>query len=370
VSAEWTWLLCDGRGGALAELTTARGKSATFTRNSYAEASCVIGAEDDAALLIADTLKTGWPRLRLYRRPANSSTAAVVFNGHFAPMTAQAAEGSTLQIVARSPYARVVGSGSGAGRFRTVPLNPSPNQLTLLVAVVLGGSSNIQLAMGLTADTKVRTISVQPGQNLGEIITNLSNMDTGFDFTERFVDDPAVNLMSYFDTYARLGSDRPEVRFEYGSNTLSNLRDVTITTAPPINQAFLLGANGISTFKTDADSQVTYGPWPLTKTFSSISTQELLDDRAISLLRPEPIQTVDMTPDGHAPRPWDDFYLGDTVYVYVNRGALQINTAARVNSFTVVVDDNGIEAAQTPHPMMPDEQAAISANLEVEVTPS
>jgi hypothetical protein len=46
---------------------------------------------------------------------------------------------------------------------------------------------------------------------------------------------------------------------------------------------------------------------------------------------------------------------------------LQINTPVRVNAFTVVADDNGLESAEIADPATPDEEAMLTANLEVEV---
>jgi hypothetical protein len=187
----------------------------------------------------------------------------------------------------------------------------------------------------------------------------------GFDFTERFVNETGV--MAYFDVYAHLGSDQTNALFQHGAGTLANVRSVTQTTAPPINYTQVLGGNGQQSGQQDLPSQATYGYYPIKRDFQSIITQSVLDDRALSLLRLKPIVTVGLVPETNAPRPFDDFYLGDTVHAYVDRGALQINTPVRVNGFTVVIDDNGVESAEIADPFTPDEEAAITAGLEVEV---
>lgn len=110
----------------------------------------------------------------------------------------------------------------------------------------------------------------------------------------------------------------------------------------------LLGADGLTSTARDYPSELAYGYWPITKSYPSISVQATLDDRALSLLRPTPIKTVTMTPESNAPKPWDDFYLGDTVSLYANRGSIQESTPVRVNAFTVLVDDNGIESSEIP----------------------
>jgi hypothetical protein len=145
------------------------------------------------------------------------------------------------------------------------------------------------------------------------------------------------------------------------------VRSVGRTTAPPVNRVFLTGADGMTSDKSDAGSIATYGEWTLTKSYSSLSVQATLDDRALSLLRPRPIRTLTLTPDPSAPRPFDDYSLGDTVHLYVDRGSMQEDAAVHVNAFTILVDDDGLEASEIVDPRTPDDEAAIRASLEIEI---
>jgi hypothetical protein len=362
--AAWTWLLCGGSGQALAELTTATGRSISYRRNAYAEATATLSVDDAAASLIANELQTGWPRLRCYRRTPGANTSALVFNGYFAPLVEQAEVGSTVQITARSPFARLVGASS-SGQPLTASQTYTATDAGAIAGALLTSGTATGLAPGTTEATKLRDITYPIGQNTGDAITNLSAMLDGFDFVERFVDTPAT--LARLDIYARLGTDRPGARFEYGESTLANLRSVGRTTAPPINYVLLLGADGLFSIASDAGSIATYGYWPLTKSYASISVQGTLDDRATSMLRTKPIRTVSMTPETTAPRPFDDYYLGDTVPLNINRASMRQIATARINAFSVLIDDEGNEASEIADPQSPEDEAAIRASIEVEV---
>ena len=377
--AEYKWYLCGGYGQILTELTTAAGKQLSYARNTYAEARAVVSVDDEAAWLIGNELRTGWPRLRVYRHTETANQASLIFNGHLAPILAQAEEGSTLQIVARSPFARL-GDGPGTGR----PLPALTYSATDAGAVAfdilanVNASSPTGLAPGnIVNATKTRDITYPVGTVAGEAIIRLSQVQDGFDFSERFVHTelqmPGVPTspeatMAYLDIYARLGSDQPNARFEYGKNTLlSNVRSASEIVSQPINRVVLTGANGIVSDVSDANSIATYGQYPLIRSFPSISIQATLDDRAYSLLRSKPVVTVQMVPESSAPKPWDTFYVGDTGYLLIDRGFMQVNTAVRINAFTVNIDENGLESSEIQDPLTPDEEATLRASLEVEV---
>src|SRR6185312_2205004 len=69
--AQWTFILTDADGNALAELNTASGRSIALKRNSYTEVQLTISHEDDAAgLLLSALATTGVPKLKAYRLSA------------------------------------------------------------------------------------------------------------------------------------------------------------------------------------------------------------------------------------------------------------------------------------------------------------
>jgi hypothetical protein len=72
--ASWSFLLTDAGGNALAELTTASGRSIQAKRNSYWEVTLSVSHEDDSAgLLLSALANSGVPKLKGYRRGVNDS---------------------------------------------------------------------------------------------------------------------------------------------------------------------------------------------------------------------------------------------------------------------------------------------------------
>lgn len=374
-SAEWTWDLHDGAGNRLGEFTTATGKQVAFKRNWYSEATCTISVDDAMATTLNTALASGWPRLRLYRRAVGAATAALVFYGWLAPIVASAEVGSTLQIVARSPFARHLGMACFGDSLNLSVATRAAQSRFLLSH---GTSPLPPAAMGLNVGTDTTSaitsssILTPSGTDIGQrIVDYTKQLGADFDFNERFNATAVSADLAFFDTTDSLGSDKPNAKFEYGETTLANLRAAQVITSPPINYVIVFGANGLGSRQQNAGSQTTYGIWGIpggAVTLPQITDQVTLDARANALLRPNPVKTFQMTPDATAPKPWDDFFIGDTVHVYANRGGLQLaSVGARVNAFTVVIDDEGLEQSSIPDPVSPEEEAFIHAGLTVEL---
>lgn len=372
----WTWQLCDQTGSALGELATATGRRLTFKRNWFGEAACTISPDDDIAVLLWAYLRNqGIPTLKGWR------DGVCRFKGSLVPFTEEAEETATMSLVFRTPFARLLGDGPGTGRFLYPGLGIGSTTSEPLVytqqaggtiATALLALANSDGATGVSIgnvdSTVLRDRSYDAGQNIGEAIVNLTNVLDGFDFIERFTSEQAIT--SYLDIFQSLGAVQTNARFEYGPDTMNNVRRVQRTVTPPVNFVYVQGANGLYSVARNAASRLKYGTWGLRDSRTDISEQSTLDARAQALLRPEPSYTVQISPDpGLAPRPWDGYDLGDTVRIYVRRGAMLVDTTARVNAYSVVIDDDGLEAFEIPDPRMPDEEAALRTNLITEVVP-
>ena len=371
--ATWTWLLADAAGNALCELTTAAGKQIVFKRNTLSEATCTISHEDEAASLLWNALMhTGVPTLRCYRRGSNDTIAADRFNGYLAPFSEDAEEQATLSLVFRSPFGRLIGDGSTSGRFLVPELAPFANVDAGLIAKTMIDAANADsftglATTGLILPSKVRNRTYPLGQNIGQAVINLTNVIDGFDFVEIPVD--GGTTLAALSIAPSIGVDRPDVRFEYGADTLANVRNVNRTVAPPVNVAMVIGANGLTSVKTDEASIAIYGRWPTLVSQTDVSEQATLDDKAWALLRPKPTRVIQFTPDpALAPLPWDSFDLGDTGRFFARRGALREDVAVRLNAMTVVISDDGTESVAIPDPLTPDGEAMLQSSLAVEVT--
>lgn len=372
MSASWGFVLADAGGAALAELSTASGRSIMFRRNRYAEAGCTLSHEDDAAgLLLGALSNTGLPRLRAFRKAVGASVAVERFNGVLVPFGEQAEETATLSPVFRSPLSVLNGDGSGRGRFVTAAggLSYTATDAGAIGANLLA-TANAQGATGLVIGTveatKLRDRTYPVGTNLGTALENLTSVLDGFDLEE-----VATSAGATLNIRAALGVTRSSARFEYGAGTLANCRGMSRTTEPPANTVFVVGANGLTSTYSDAASVAKYGAWYLKAEFLDVSEQATLDDKARALVRPFPVKTLSFVPElalDSCPKPFDDFGLGDTVPFFARRDALVEDSLVRVNGFTIVVDDNGFESVTVDDPSTPGEDAVLRASLTVEVT--
>lgn len=373
MGASWTWFLDDANGSGLCELSTASGRSISYKRNTYSEATFTIGHEDDAASLLTAALSsTGIPTLRAYRRPPTASAGVLQFRGYLVAVQSEADESSLMTCTFRSPFGRLVGNGSDAARFLTA-VQTFLGQDAGAIAKGLVDIANADGATGLTCPTppttKTRDRTYPVGQNIGQAIVDLSAVLDGFDFFETYLDGVG-GTFSQLNIVAQQGSDNGAARFEYGAGTLGNIQHISHTSSAPINRAIVIGGNGLSATKDDLTSQAKYGLFPTLQSASDVMEQATLDDKAQALLRPNPVQTIAFTPEvgmDSCPAFFDDYGLGDTVRIYARRGGLNVNAVARVNAATVVIDDEGNEAVEVQDPTTPEEDAVARALLQVEV---
>lgn len=403
-SATWDWLLCDGNGKALAELTTGSGKQITRKRNYYTECQCVLSHDDGSAQALLDAVEKGpWPTMRAYRRGAGS-TNVLRFNGWLAPFTEELEESGSITAVFRSPFWRLYGDGSTTGRF-TEALTAEEKIADEIAAslVRLAGcgfaekgavadtsfnetsyvnSFGVGLGIGTLASTVARFVSYKYA-NIGQAIVYLSQMLEGFDFSETFIeggvsDGRGTPLLALFNTFAKLGSVRTAT-FQYGPATLANVSKVERSTAPPENAIRLLGGSGaVSDFSVSESvagvlaSVEKLGSWPSQQSASGQPTLEALEKRAVALLRTSAVRTYTLFPDfsvANCPQPYDDFDIGDTVGFYGSKNAFHANLNVRVNEMDLMIDDEGNETTSMPNPqsLVPgDETDLLHTNFTVE----
>lgn len=380
---EWVFDVCDGSGNTLTALTRAAGQSVTHTRNGVPESVFSLSHNDDECATILEALAAGAgggvPTLKGYRE-GRDGTKTLRFNGYLAAISEESGtDNSTATFTFKGPFGRYLGDGSNRGVF----INSAGIAYTgvdagqIAQAVVNGfeavGESpgNLTIGPGHSETTKDRDRTYQPFTNVGELIVNLTNVLDGFDFEVGPNINPGAATPTFMlDVYAKQGSNRPAVKFEYGPSTLANCSAAHRQTTPPINDVIVAGANGLWQEATDVASISKYGVWLVVVQVPDVSEAQTLLDKAYALLRPNPIKALDFTPEPRlAPSPWDDYWIGDTVYFYANRGALvEGPVGVRVNQITVAIDpDTGLEAATIPDPVSADEERVIRAGLQTEV---
>lgn len=370
MAATWTWLLCDATGAPLAELTTASGRRLTYRRNHYPEASFTLSHADEAAQLLLDHLlglnvSAGIPILKCYRQADGETTRTLRFAGRLAPFEETVGETATLTPVFRGPFSTLIGDGQSRGRFTAATRTFSGIDAGQIAKTLIDEADPAGIATtGTIEATKTRDRTYEHA-NVGEAIRLLTEVLDGFDFEIEPVD--SGETLGELRVYARQGEERQAARFEFGSGTLANVAGARRQVQLPVNTVRVIGEGGLVGEVSDPDSVLRYGTQFVQVALSDVSEQSTLDDRAQALLRPDPIRVVSFTPEATlAPQPWDDFWLGDTVPFFARSDAFYESINARVNEITVVVDDEGFEASETPDTADSGGERLIRASIQVE----
>lgn len=360
---EWSWVLADRIGNPLCDLTSAHGKSLTFKRNYYSEASCSISHTDEAASVLLEYLDESIPTLLAYRKGEDDASSIIRFRGHLAPFTETLDEnGGVMNLTFRSPLGRWFGDGPGRGHYfsaDTIFTGYEQGELALTFVDLQGPYVGLARGTNTVAPLAILRTRYYSYANYGEALLNLSQMSDGFDFEEVPTDvlgplEPSgtfsISPMAYLNVMASQGGDLSStVKFEYGSETLNNVRSVERHTSAPLNAVQTLGVNGLLRGSADNDSESQYGVYKLLAEFPDISDTNDLARHADALKRSRPVKTITFAPDSRlAPKPWDDYWLGDTVSFYGRQDSFVEDVQARVNSITVAIDEGGIETFEIP----------------------
>jgi hypothetical protein len=194
-------------------------------------------------------------------------------------------------------------------------------------------------------DTQVRTRSYKRGQNYGQAIQELSDVENGFDIRI----DPVDRTIS---TYPPTDfEDRNGVIFGYNVEP-NNLADITENDdgSNTAERVTAVGGNGVIVPADDVAAITAHGGF-MRDEWLSIS--DVVDTTIIGayanaelVYRRYGTKTFDfqVQPYADIPRLFDDFELGDKVYLSADAGALQLDRqAVRIFSVTIEVDAQGNE---------------------------
>lgn len=201
------------------------------------------------------------------------------------------------------------------------------------------------ITFGTHTDTQVRTRSYKRGQNYGQAIQELSDVENGFDIRV----DPITRQLS--TTPPTDFQDRTGVIFGYNVEP-NNLADITENDdgSNTAERVTVVGGNGVITAADDAAAIAAHGGF-MRDEWLSIS--DVVDTTIIGayanaelVYRRYGTKTFDfqVQPYADIPRLFDDFELGDKVYLSADAGALQLDRqAVRIFSVTIEVDAQGNE---------------------------
>ena len=252
----------------------------------------------------------------------------------------------------------VTGAGIPAGTTIDAILSSTTVSLTANATATATGVT-------LTITLVPRTRSYARWSNIGQAIQELSDVENGFDFE---VDPLTRKLNLYFSsikagsTLKGKGTDRPNALFMmgWGASNLSSL-SVNSDMASVANRVTVSGANALATVQDDA-SYAKYGFFEEQVSLSDANaTGLILQAYGMAELavrsNPRPMYSLapfPWTPDGNVPRLFDDYNLGDIVYLRAKGGRKNIGDpnpqAVRIFGVSLGIDAEGnetISAIQT-----------------------
>lgn len=209
------------------------------------------------------------------------------------------------------------------------------------------------ITIGEVAPTNSINLTLQQFQNVGEEITKLTAIESGFDFNI----DP---LTRKFNTYrneikggiAGLGVDRgPGVRFTHPGNC-----DVTRTATGTKTQNRTEAVGEYSVGKSESIQSIQEnGLFEGIVSAPEVINLNILNALATveTLTLEKPFTVITFTPrsvnkEGGVPRPYEQYEIGDIVYAVVKRGprlqiGLKTPQPVRVFGFTLAIEDSGVE---------------------------
>lgn len=208
-----------------------------------------------------------------------------------------------------------------------------------------GGAQPTHLGFQVANDTQVRTRAYKRGQSFGQAVQELVDIENGLDIKV----DPQTRLISTYPPTFFV--DRTDVMFGYGVEpfNLANApqSDDGSSTVERVNA---VGSNGVIVAADDPVAIAAHGgsmreAW---ESLSNVSDAGIIGAYANAELvyRRYGSITYDLKPlsYGEIPRLYDDFELGDKVYLSIDAGALRVdNQAVRVFSVTIDGDAQGNE---------------------------
>lgn len=339
----FAWVLCNGQGEPLPGAHLARGRRLIFGRNAEAEARLTVGLADRAAIELFAALRNGIPQLRVYMGQA------LVFSGLWTPMSGghSVGEQSFVNLVFKDAASVL------RHRLTAASVTYTATDAGLIAKALIDttnsahGPTSIATNAAWVEATKARDRTYEH-KNIGEALVELTEVAGGFDWSPTFLD-PRDNggATMRFNVAAALGDDRPDAIFEFGAGTIENLTGYTFTTGLPVNRARAIGAQTgtppapLTSEQADTASESVYGTYMQAVAATDVSEAATLADKATDALRPSPAHVTAFNPDpAKAPLPWERFWIGDTVRLNIDDGAMQEQASPRVQSIEVGFDES------------------------------
>jgi hypothetical protein len=365
----YKFVICRPDGTPIDEATGAKIRNLSMLLNGVHSATIVLPLTDPVAL----GLTPGTGRLKVYRSPSSKQLAAnpgtqpvLLFYGQLPATNVLLDSGSSEDTdgvvtgVYQDPRWRfaVMDTLGTEG-----PYTADQGQILWnLVAAQHGrtGCDTYLLQGGTTTGTtRTRDYTLAGGSGpatLQQRFDEMAALDGGCDFDVTPIDGQSLTVptmqMGTLEVLAKKGSLRPNAVFSLGGDTISNVQQVTLQYAPLVTYSTHTStdANGqpiTASAGTPSSLAGQYGMIEALQADASVIDQTTLTAKAVndiavmSTLRP--IVTI-TNPLPDAPAAFEDYFIGDTVYVSCRKGSLILNSQPlRVHGIDLTIDDVGHE---------------------------
>lgn len=365
----YRFLVCGPSGTPIGEAAGARVRQLTMVLNGVHSATIAVPLTD----VVAAGLTPGTGRLKVYRSPSTAQLAAnpgavpqLLFYGQLPATNVQLDSGSSAdtdglaQAIYQDPRWRfanmfTLGTETYTGVDQGAILWDLVNKQNLR-----SGGDTYLLQGGVTTGTlRTRDFTLPAGSGQVVLQSRFDEMialDGGCDYDVTPIDGSALGSptmqMGTLEVLAKKGSLRPNAVFTLGSDLVSNVSQVTLAYAPLITYSTHTGidTNGQPITASSGTPSAVAGQYGLIEQLqadqsvsdaTTLTAKTVADITLSSVLRPI-IQISNPLPD--APAAFEDYFIGDTVYVSCRKGSLVLsNQALRVHGIDLTIDENGHE---------------------------
>jgi hypothetical protein len=366
----YRFLVCGPSGTPIAEASGARVRQHTQLLNGVHSATIALPLTDPTAL----GLTPGTGRLKIYRSPSSAQLAAapgttpsLIFYGQLPATNVMLDTGSSadtdglVTAVYQDPRWRLanmftLGTETYASTDQGAILWDLVNKQNLRT-----GGDTYMLQGGVTTGIlRTRDFTLPAGS--GQVVVQsrfdeMAALDGGCDFDVTPIDGSALSptptmQMGTLNVYLKQGTNRTNAVFALGSDLKSNVSQITLSYAPLVTFSTHTGTdtNGQLISSTAGTPSAVAGQYGLIEQLqndarvsdsTTLLSKSVADIALMSGLRP--IITIS-NPLPDAPAAFEDYFLGDTIYVSCRKGSLVLNyQPLRIHGIDLVVDDVGHE---------------------------
>jgi hypothetical protein len=323
----WTFHLADRTDTALGELSSARNKQLSLGLNIPGRCSFTIPMEDTLAQDIA-VLST---QIMAYR------DGELKWSGPVWSITEEL-PASRMSVTAVGWYEIL------NRRFLSADLSYASTDAGAIATALLA-NANATSATGITIgsveSTQLRTRTYKRYQNVGQEIRALAEIEAGYDL---YVDPSTRQL----NIYAARKTIQTNTVFQYGASVQSVSRQIMGETVA--NKIFAMGTSTVGS-ATDSASVTQYGLLEAQESLTEVNSTTIVAAFANAevAIRSQPRQIINLTPfpwttTNNVPRLFEDYDVGDVVYLDVEYGTMSLQRQAiRVFGVEISINENGNE---------------------------